>query len=47
MQEEYRIQWEFKHLLNKVKPPADASIFQRKFFEQARKKSGANTPRRI
>ncbi len=33
--------------LNKVKPPADATIFRRKFFERARKKSGGNTPRRI
>ena len=34
---------ELKPRLNKVKPPADASIFQRKFFEPARKKLGANS----
>ncbi|GIN94944.1 hypothetical protein J6TS1_08140 [Siminovitchia terrae] len=29
----YSIQWGFKHRLNKVKPPADATDFQRKFIE--------------
>ncbi|GIN93623.1 hypothetical protein J22TS1_46740 [Siminovitchia terrae] len=29
----YSIQWGFKPRLNKVKPPADATDFQRKFIE--------------
>ncbi|GIN97385.1 hypothetical protein J6TS1_32550 [Siminovitchia terrae] len=36
----YSIQCGFKPRLNKVKPPADASDFQRKFIEQSSIKSG-------
>ncbi|GIN90231.1 hypothetical protein J22TS1_12820 [Siminovitchia terrae] len=36
----YSIQWGFKPRLNKVKPPADAIDFQRKFIERSSIKSG-------
>ncbi|RST60648.1 hypothetical protein D5F11_004660 [Siminovitchia terrae] len=36
----YSIQWELKPRLNKVKPPADASDFQRRFIERSSIKSG-------
>ncbi|WP_185830610.1 hypothetical protein [Siminovitchia terrae] len=43
----YSIQWGVKPQLSKVKPPADATDFQRKFIEQSSIKSGRKNERRI